>query len=158
GDLHWLVHGSHAPLDAADLGADFDSLLALTQPADVYTHAPIEGHPDHAEVARQVMAAVQRAGLAVTVHETMIHPEGVESCMAFSAAQGPTPADPNPFNRFTPTLGFTAPPVPACSTSPTGTDWGSFGAPTETVAVPADMQTTTEATNRKWQLISRYAS
>jgi LmbE family N-acetylglucosaminyl deacetylase len=158
GDLHYLVDGSHATLDAANLAADLDTVLALAQPTDVYTHAPIEGHADHAEVARQVLAAVQRAGLGVTVHQTMIHPQGVESCNVFSAAQWPNPADADPFDRFTPTLGFTAPPVPACSTNPTGTSWGDFGPPNEVVPVPADMRTTSEATNRKWQLISRYAS
>jgi LmbE family N-acetylglucosaminyl deacetylase len=158
GDLHFLLHGNHATLDAADLAADLDALLALAQPTDIYTHSPIEGHPDHAEVARQVLAAVQRAGVHVTLHETMVHPEGVEGCIAFSATQWPNPADPNPFNRFTPTLGFTAPPVPACSTSPTGTSWGDDGPPTEVVTVPPDMQTTSEATNRKWQIVSRYAS
>jgi LmbE family N-acetylglucosaminyl deacetylase len=158
GDLHYLMHGTHAGLDSADLAADFDDLLALTRPTDVYTHAAIEGHPDHAEVTRQIVSAVQRAGLTVTVHEAMLHPQGVESCLAFSAGQWPNPADSNPFDRFTPALGFTAPPVPACSGSPTGASWGDYGPPTEIVPVPADMQATSEATNRKWQLISRYAS
>ena len=81
--------------------------------------------------------------------------------MALSAYMWPNPSDPtftSPLTRFTPTLDVTAPPTPACSSSPTGSSWGSAGAPNELVPVPADMTTTDLASNRKWQVISQYAS
>jgi len=161
GDLHYEQTSAHAQLDASDLNGDLDRLIALTHPTDVYTNAAFDGHPDHAELHQLVVDALGRAGLAVTVHSTLIHPADTGSCMALSAYMWPNPSDPtfkSPLTRFTPTLDVTAPPTPACSSSPTGSSWGSAGAPNELVPVPADMTTTDLASNRKWQAISQYAS
>ena len=57
-----------------------------------------------------------------------------------------------------PTIDATAPPVPTCSTTPNSTSWGFAGPPDELVEVPANMQATTEATNRKWEVISKFVS
>jgi len=158
GDFRMLLSGHHSQLTAATLAADLDALLTLAQPSDVYTHASFDGHPDHAETYRQVAAALKRSDTPARLHATIMHPEDTGSCMALSAAQWPNPALANndPFARFTPTLDVTAPPVPACSQNPTGTDWGPFGAPNELVEVPAAMQITSEATNLKWQAIAEY--
>jgi LmbE family N-acetylglucosaminyl deacetylase len=136
-----------------------DTLLALVHPVDIYTHLASDGHPDHVTVSKQVVAAVQRAGLSVTIHSMLQHPEGTGGCMFLSAYQWPNPADAgDPYARFTPLLDVTAPPTPACSSTPTGTSWGTAGPPDELQPVPADMQATTESSNLKWQVISRYAS
>ena len=160
GDLRYLLSGRHSNLTAADLAADFEALVSLTNPTDIYTHATFDGHVDHAEVYQQVVAAAQRKGITATVHSALVHPEGTSSCDALSAYQWPNPSTTNndPFARFTPTIDATAPPVPTCSTTPNSTSWGSAGPPDELVEVPANMQATTEATNRKWEVISKYAS
>ena len=161
GDLHYQLSGVHAPLSASGLSGDLDSLIALTRPADVYTNAAFDGHPDHATLHQLVVDAVQRSGLTPVVHSTLMHPSGSGSCMAQSAYMWPNPSDPtgvNPNGRFAPTLDVTAPPTPVCSSSPTGQSWGSAGPPSELVAVPADMRSTDPSTNKKWQVISQYAS
>ena len=160
GDLGYLATGGHSAFTAAALAADFDRLFGLTQPTDVYTHVSFDGHPDHAEVYRQVVAAIQRAGRPVTLHGTLMHPENTGGCMSFSATQWPNPpeANNNPFARFTPGLDVAAPPIPACSSPSTGSSWGPKGAPNELVQVPTSMQASTEASNLKWQVISSYAS
>ena len=158
GDFAYLRTGAHAPLTGASLAADFDALLELVEPSDVYTHAWFDGHPDHAEVYRLVVDALKRTATSARLHSTIQHPEGTTSCMALSAAQWPNPAlgGNDPFARFTPALDVIAPPTPACSTSPTGSSWGPVGPPHEQVEVPLAMQADTEATNLKWQVISRY--
>ena len=161
GDLHYQLSGMHAPLSASGLSGDLDSLIALTRPADVYTNAAFDGHPDHATLHQFVVDAVQRSGLTPVVHSTLMHPSGSGSCMAQSAYMWPNPSDPagvNPNGRFTPTLDVTGPPTPVCSSSPTGQSWGSAGPPSELAAVPADMRSTDPSTNKKWQVISQYAS
>ena len=161
GDLHYQLNGAHAPLSASGLSGDLDSLIALTRPADVYTHAAVDGHSDHATLYQLVVDAVQRSGLTPVVHSTLMHPAGSGSCMAQSAYMWPNPSDPtgvNPNGRFTPTLDVTAPPTPVCTSSPSGQSWGSAGPPSELVAVPADMRSTDPSTNKKWQVISQYAS
>ncbi len=77
-----------------------------------------------------------------------------------AAAVWPNPAlqNNNPFARFTPAASFTAPPAPLCDFDATGSSWGPEGAPDESVVVPTAMQALTEASNLKWQVISRYAT
>ena len=89
-----------------------------------------------------------------------MHPYGDGDCMALSSARWPNPALPNnnPFARFTPTLDFTAPPADPCNPATRRPSWGPFGAPNEVVDVPATMQTTSEATNKKWLAINKYDS
>lgn len=160
GDFRYGLSARHSQLTATDLAADFDALLALTNPSDIYTHSPIDGHADHAEVYRQVKGAAQRKGVDVTLHATLIHEEGSGACMALSAQRWPNPALANndPYARFTPHLDVTAPPTPTCAPTPTGSSWGSLGPPNELVPVPASMTSSNEATNKKWQVISKYTS
>ncbi len=160
GDFRYQLSGTHSQFNAAALRADLDSLLTITSPSDIYTHAFFDGHPDHAELGKQVMSAVRRANVPVRVHTTIQHPAGDGECMELSSARWPNPAltNNNPFARFTPTVDFTAPPAFPCDSAQNGTSWGPMGAPNETVVVPANMQTTSEATNKKWQAISVYTS
>jgi len=154
GDLRFRRERRHAPLTASDLAADLDSLLELADPADVYTHAAFDGHPDHAEVHRQLIAALKRRGSAVSLHTTLIHPESSTDRMYESALEWPNPADGEggPFARFTPDLGFDPPPVDG------GYGWGPLGPPDELVEVPETMRSSDPDANLKWQVISRYAS
>jgi LmbE family N-acetylglucosaminyl deacetylase len=160
GDLRFRIDGRHGELTARSLAADVDATLALARPTDVYTHAVFDGHPDHAEVFRQVEAALTRTGFAGTLHTTLIHPAGTATCMGPSAERWPNPAlvDDDPFARFTPALDVTAPPIPPCSATVTGADWGPDGPPDELVPVPPAMQHLDLAQNLKWQVIARYAS
>ena len=86
------------------------------------------------------------------------HPAGDTRCANLSAARWPNPAltDNDPFARFTPTIVFTAPPAEPCNEANTNTDWGPLGPPNESVEVPASMQDTSEAANKKWQAISKH--
>jgi LmbE family N-acetylglucosaminyl deacetylase len=160
GDLRYRLDARHGELVAGSLAADLDAVLALVHPTDVYTHVVFDGHPDHAEVFRQVEAALARAGFAGTLHTTLIHPEGTASCMGPSAERWPNPplVDGHPFARFAPSLDVTAPPIPPCAGPVTGADWGPEGAPDELVPVPAEMQRPDPDENLKWQVIARYAS
>jgi LmbE family N-acetylglucosaminyl deacetylase len=160
GDLRFRLDARHGDLDARSLAADLDAVVALARPTDVYTHAVFDGHPDHAEVARQVEAALGRSGFAGTLHTTLIHPDGTASCMGPSAERWPNPplVDGDPFARFTPARDVTAPPIPACDGPVTSLDWGPAGAPDELVPVPPEMQRENPDQNLKWQVIARYAS
>jgi LmbE family N-acetylglucosaminyl deacetylase len=153
GDLSYLLRGQHSRLCAEDLAKDLDDLLELTIPSDVYTHVEFDGHPDHAEVHRQVVAALRREGRPVTVHSTLIHPAGTRDRMYQSAYEWPNPAQhevTTPYERFTPQLDF-APPG-------SGANWGPLGPPDELVEVPPSMQSHEPARNLKWQVIARYVS
>jgi hypothetical protein len=104
--------------------------LELAQPSDVYTHAEFHGHPDHAEVHRQVVAGLRRRGEPVTSIRTLIHPAGTGKRMCESAYHWPNPAQDDvatPFNRFTPHLDFDRPPVDSEA------NWGPLGPPDELV-------------------------
>ncbi len=160
GDLRYLLDGGHSRFCAADLASDFDALLELTEPGDIYTHADFDGHPDHAEVHRQLLAAVSRRQASLTMHSTLIHPEGTAECMYLSALQWPNPAEGgnDPFARFTPRLAFEPPPVPAGSEQPTGRSWGPVGPPDERVDVPESMLDDDPERNLKWRVIAEYAS
>jgi LmbE family N-acetylglucosaminyl deacetylase len=154
GDLRFLRQHRHAPLSTSDLASDLDSLLEIAQPSDIYTHAEFDGHPDHTEVHRQLVAALKRRGMAVTLHTTLIHPEDTADTMYESALEWPNPADGpgGPYARFTPDLGFDPPPVDG------GYSWGPLGAPDELVEVPDLMRRSDPNANLKWQTISRYRS
>jgi LmbE family N-acetylglucosaminyl deacetylase len=160
GDLHQLLEGRHAELTARMLAVDFDAVLDLTHPADVYTHAGFDGHPDHAEVARQVAAALARSRRSAVVHATLIHPQGTGDCMPLSADRWPNPplGDTGPFARFTPALDVTPPPLPACARGGVDASWGPLGAPDELLEVPAEMQAAEPDRNLKWRAIARYTS
>src|SRR5262245_12921230 len=160
GDLHHLLEGRHAELNARMLAADLDAVLALTRPADVYTHVGFDGHPDHAEVFRQVTAALARSQRAAELHATLIHPLGSGDCMALSAERWPTPAlgHDDPFARFTPALDVTPPPLPPCAVAGQGDGWGPLGPPDELVEVPPEMQVGDPDHNLKWRAIARYVS
>jgi LmbE family N-acetylglucosaminyl deacetylase len=154
GDFAYLLRGEHSQLSAADLAGDLDDLLQLTWPADVYTHAGFDGHPDHAEVHRQIVAALRRAGRSVTVHSTLIHPAGTADSMYESAREWPNPGEAEvatPFERFTPQLDFTPP-------DGDGTSWGPLGPPDEWVEVPASMRELDPARNLKLLAITRHAT
>jgi len=159
-DLRHLLDGRHSRLCAEDLARDFDSLLELTEPADVYTHAGFDGHADHAEVHRQLVAAVERRRLTLTVHSTLIHPEGTEDCLYHSALQWPNPPEngAGPDARFTPELPFEPPPVPAGAEQPTGASWGPLGPPDERIEVPEPMLAADPDENLKWRVIAQYRS
>src|SRR5689334_6178262 len=160
GDLRARLDGRPAALVARSLTADFDAVVRLARPTDVYTHVVFDGHPDHAEVARQVDAALARAGFTGTRHATLIHPEGTARCMGPSANEWPNPplADDDPFGRFTPALDVTPPPTPPCVDAHTGVAWGPDGPPDELLVVPAAMQRPELEQNLKWRVIARYAS
>jgi LmbE family N-acetylglucosaminyl deacetylase len=156
GDLRSLLDGRPSALRAADLAGDVDALLELTEPKDVYTHVSFDGHPDHAETHRQLVAALERAGASVTLHSTLIHPEGTGERMADSAREWPNPSEAEvgtPFERFTPQHGFEAPP-----TGDQRRGWGPLGAPDELVDVPQAMLEPDPARNLKWQAIARHRS
>lgn len=155
GDFSHLLRGRHSRLSAEDLNRDLDDLLELAQPSDVYTHAAFDGHPDHAEVHRQVVLALRRRGSPVTVYSTLIHPAGTGRRMYQSAYEWPNPAQnevATPFERFTPHLDFDPPPAGG------GSDWGPLGPPDRLLEVPAAMMDPDPALNLKWQTIARYAS
>jgi LmbE family N-acetylglucosaminyl deacetylase len=160
GELHYLLEGRHAELTARMLAADLDALLDLTRPADVYTHADFDGHPDHREVYRQVAAALARSRRGAVLHTMLIHPQGTGDCMALSAGQWPNPPleDDDPFARFTPALDVTAPPLPPCAIRLDGAAWGPLGPPDELVEVPSGMQVAEPDGNLKWRAIACYAS
>jgi LmbE family N-acetylglucosaminyl deacetylase len=160
GDLRFRLDGRHADLTGHALAADLDAVVALVRPTDVYTHAVFDGHPDHAEVFRQVAAALARSRLTGTLHAMLIHPEGTASCMGPSAERWPNPplAGDDPLRRFTPALDVTAPPLPPCGGPPAGASWGPQGAPDELVEVPATMQELDAERNLKWLVIAAYAS
>jgi LmbE family N-acetylglucosaminyl deacetylase/regulation of enolase protein 1 (concanavalin A-like superfamily) len=160
GDFRYLLSGTHSVFTASALRADLDSLLAMTAPSDVYTHAAFDGHLDHAEIAKQIYAAVRRANRPARVHSTIQHPEGDTNCMGLSSARWPNPALQNndPFARFTPSLDFAAPPANPCDEADASMSWGPMSAPNEFVDVPPSMQSTNEVTNKKWQAISRHES
>jgi LmbE family N-acetylglucosaminyl deacetylase len=160
GDLRYLLDGRHAELTAQALAADLDAVIDLARPADVYTHADFDGHPDHDEVSRQVAAALARSRRGAVLHTTLIHPQGTADCMPLSAERWPNPplGDADPFARFTPDLDVTAPPVPPCATSPEGASWGPLGPPDELMEVPPEMQAAEPDRNLKWRAIARYAS
>ncbi len=167
GDYHYLVNGTHAALTQTNLQADISNLIARVQPGDVYMHVVFDGHPDHAAVAREVLQAVQALGLTTTVHATLIHHLEQAGCLSLSAWFWPNPVQgSDPAARSTPGQPFLAPPLfagapsshcPAStSDTPVGLDWGPWGAPNETVPVPADMTLTDLTQNTKWQAISKY--
>jgi LmbE family N-acetylglucosaminyl deacetylase len=170
GDLRYLLEGRHAELTARMLAADLDAVLDLTRPSDVYTHVGFDGHPDHAEVSRQVAAALARSRRDAVLHTTLIHPQGTGGCLALSAGQwpNPSPGADAPFARFTPALDVTPPPLPPCAVpsdrangeraNAEGASWGPLGPPDELVEVPPDMQTAEPDRNLKWLAIARYAS
>ena len=159
GDFRFLLSGTHSQFTSAAMRADLDSLLTVTGASDVYTHAAFDGHPDHAEIAKQVYAAVRRANRPMRVHSSIQHPQNDNDCQILSAARWPNPALQNndPFARFTPWLDFTAPQANICNPADNTSNWGPMGAPNEWVDVPASMQTTSEDTNLKWQTISKHA-
>jgi LmbE family N-acetylglucosaminyl deacetylase len=155
GDLGYLMRGRHSKLCARDLAQDVDDLLDLAEPSDVYTHAEFDGHPDHAEVHRQVVAALKRRGQSVTVHSTLIHPAGTRDSMYESAYQWPNPSQAEvatPYERFTPHLDFAPPPTSG------GPSWGPVGPPDEVVEVPPAMQHPDPERNLKWRAIASYVS
>jgi LmbE family N-acetylglucosaminyl deacetylase len=160
GDFRYQLSGRHSSLTAASLKADLDSLLVVTRPTDVYTLSEIDSHPDHATVSKQVWDAVRRSGLAATMHEALIWPEGVPS-LGCTIDEWPNPSlasvGGDPLARFAPGLSLTAPPYPRCANA-NGTNWGSWGAPDEVDPTPAAMQDPNEATNLKWKVIASYAS
>jgi LmbE family N-acetylglucosaminyl deacetylase len=155
GDFSNLARGRHSRLCAPDLARDLDDLLELARPADVYTHAEFDGHPDHAEVHRQIVAGLRRRDRPVTVHSTLIHPAGTGDRMYESAQEWPNPgqdAVATPFERFTPHLDFAAPP------DEDGASWGPLGPPDELVEVPLSMQEPNPALNLKLRAITRYVT
>jgi LmbE family N-acetylglucosaminyl deacetylase len=158
GDLRFLASDRHSLFSRGELAKDLDLLLSVTNPTDVFTHSVYDGSSDHAETYRQVVAAIQRAAITTTLHATLIHPEGTEQCLPLSSAQWPNPAVQNndPYARFTPTIDVTAPPTPTCSSTSTGSSWGTPGPPNELLEVPATMQVDNEATNLKWRVLSNY--
>ena len=158
GDFRYQLNGTHSVFRASDLKNDLDALLAYYQPADVYTHVSFDGHTDHAEIARQVRAALRRANAPRVLHGSLQHPAGDTGCPILSAERWPNPVltGNDPFARFTPTIAFTAPPAEPCNAANNATDWGPMGPPNESVEVPLSMQTTNEANNKKWQAISKH--
>ncbi len=160
GDLRRLLDGRPSSLCAAHLARDMEALLEIVHPVDVYTHAAFDGHPDHAETHRQVVAALTRLAMPVLLHATLIHPPGTRHRMYESAYEWPNPAQDEvatPFDRFTPELAFQPPPA-AGGGAAGGRDWGPGGAPDELVEVPGPMRHPDPARNLKWQVISRYRS
>jgi LmbE family N-acetylglucosaminyl deacetylase len=157
GDFRFLLSGHHSPLSASALATDIDALVAMVRPTDVYTHAEIDSHTDHAEVYRQVVASLRRTDVAATVHATLIHPEDHRDCLHEWPNPSLASVGGNVHGRFTPSIDFTAPPKPSCVGSKT-LNWGSWGPPNEWVEVPASMQATSEASNLKWQVLSKYDS
>jgi len=155
GDFRFRLTGRHSRLCADDLAEDVATLLGLVQPADIYTHAEFDGHPDHAATYRLVQRARTELAVAATVHTTLIHPEGTELRMAESADEWPNPQAKDvatPFDRLTPLLEFEPPPVAG------GFEWGPLGAPDTFVDVPPEMLDPDPRRNLKWQVIARHRS
>jgi LmbE family N-acetylglucosaminyl deacetylase len=131
------------------------SIAAVTADADeIYTHVPFDGHADHAEIARRVLAA---APPRTIVWGTLMHPPGAGSCLELSASRWPPPAG-EPGARFRPAADPEPPPSPACAEHPGETSWGPLGPPDALVEVPEDMQRPDEPTNLKWQAIACHQS
>ena len=160
GDFRTVLEGRPSRLCAADLARDLDSLLELSEPTDIYTHAEFDGHPDHAETYRLVAASALRVGARPTLHATLIHPEGSGDRMYESALEWPNPADVDvetPFDRFRPDLPFEPPPVPGPNGS-VARSWGPWGEPDDLVEVPPAMQADDPDRNLKWQAIACHAT
>src|SRR5262249_60326241 len=87
GDLRYLLDGRHSELTAHALAADLDAVIDLARPADVYTHADFDGHPDHDEVSHQVAAALARSGRAALLHSTLTRPQCPADSMRRSAVR-----------------------------------------------------------------------
>jgi LmbE family N-acetylglucosaminyl deacetylase len=100
--LRYRLEGRHAPLTGAALAADLDTLIALVRPTDLFTHAGFDGHPDHAEVGRQVEAALARTRLRGTLHLMLIHPDGTARCLRSAAGEwlGPAAVADDPLARL----------------------------------------------------------
>jgi LmbE family N-acetylglucosaminyl deacetylase len=161
GEFARLVRGEHSRLCAGDLARDIDDLLELVEPSDLYTHTEFDGHPDHAEVHRQVVAALRRRGRRVTVHSTLIHPAGTRDRMYQSSYEWPNPAQhevETPYERFTPQLDFAPPPAGSGLGDEDARRWGPLGPPDEIVEVPPAMHDPDPARNLKLQAITRYAT
>jgi LmbE family N-acetylglucosaminyl deacetylase len=154
GDLRFLHERQHSALTHASLERDLDLVVALAQPADVYTHAWFDGHPDHAAVHAEVVRALERSGTRANLHTTLIHPAGTADSMYESAYEWPNPALPpaHQLERFTPALEFEPPPTPD------GASWGPDGEPHELVEVPSSMQEPDPDRNLKWRAIARFRS
>jgi LmbE family N-acetylglucosaminyl deacetylase len=155
GDFGYLLRRRHSRLCPQDLERDLDALVDLTRPSDVYTHAEFDGHPDHSEVHRQVVAALRRRHQAAMMHSTLIHPAGTRDRMYESAYEWPNPAQDevaSPIDRFTPQLDFTPPP------NGSGLSWGPLGPPDEVVEVPAALQDPDPERNLKLQAIMSYTT
>ena len=158
GDLRYLLSGQHSPLTSTALAADFDSLLQVTNPSDIYTLVDFDGHTDHAEVARQTAAAVRRLDGSARPRDgrAPARLRGLHGLLGRHVAE-PRAAEQHPLSRFTPTIPFSAPPTPTCS-APTSFGWGPLGPPTESVDVPAEMQLTNPQQNLKWRSLNVWAS
>ena len=142
-----------------------ESLLAVTNPSDIYAHAPFDGHADHAKLTSSLTAAmVRQRHERVAPHDA--HPP--RGNRRVPAAVGRAVAEPDACVRERRPLRplhaerSPSPPRrcrPATRTPPRP---GRAGAPkarrTRSSTVPAAMQAATEAANLKWQVISRYAT
>ena len=134
------------------LQRDLRSLIGGAE--EVYTHLQFDGHPDHAALARFVLAAVSPG---TSVWGTLMHPPGAGECLELSASRWPGPAG-APAARFLPAAEVEAPPSPACAAEPDATSWGPLGPPHELREVPPEMQAADEAANLKWRAIACHES
>ena len=159
GDFRYLLSGTHSQFTAAAMRADFDSLLAVTSPTDIYTHSSFDGHPDHGEISRQLVAAVKRANSPVRVHTTLMHPYGRHQLHGplVGALAEPVAGQQQPVRALHADARLHRRRRPSPATRPTRPRAGArWAPPNESVIVPASMQSTSEATNKKWQAITKH--
>ena len=158
GDFRYLLSGTHSQFTASALRADLDSLLTVTAPTDIYTHASFDGHPDHAEIAKQVLvgrAPRQPAGArplddpaprtaTATAWRSPRRAGRTRRCRTTTRSPASRRRSTSPRRRRT------------RATRPTRRRAGArWARRTRSSTSPPTMQTTTEATNKKWQTISR---
>ena len=143
-DYHRYRTGSSASYTKANIRSDVEAILQAVQPRDVYITSIYDDHPDHRATGSFVTDAVAKlrrlgTGSVQRIHEGIVHAP-CEYC------------DQNyhwPMPSFTPTTPYSKPPY---LDSYTPLVWTQA----ENIPVPAAMQSTSTATNTKYQAISRY--
>ncbi len=154
-DYHNYLTGSHADFTWENLSADLYDLLNTYRPADIYTHAVWDIHPDHSVVAYAVMEAVDAIdGYNPTIHIDIVHPND--------------PAYPNhDWPSYSGGLPQTTPNYSATlSLTPTN-EWDLLESTTggelvwdqrEVVPVPADMLNSLSGSNTKFLAVAAHDS
>jgi LmbE family N-acetylglucosaminyl deacetylase len=153
-DYHYSWTGSHADFTWDNASSDLYRLLEENRPADIYTHAVWDIHPDHSVVAYAVMEAVDAIpGYDPVIHINIVHPEDPDYPFAWPDYSGGLPqATPN----YSATLAITPTNEWDLLESTTGGElvWDQR----EVVPVPADMLNSYSGNNTKFLAVAAHDS